>query len=653
MAGTEIGSLYYDLDIDDSKLNSQLSSADSSVKAFGNNISQQLGGAFGGIAAGIENLVKKTALLAASGSVGLGAFVKSAADLQQTSKSFEVLTGNVDVANKLFAQLASYANNTPFEFPQIAKAGQVLLGFGIKSDDVYKRITMLGDIAASTGADFQSLALVFGQVNATGKLMGQDALQLINNNIPITSILAKDLGISVQKVKERMEDGAISADVFNKALLKTTQEGGLFFKGTDVLAQSLNGRLSTLKDTVLEFGRNLIGVKVDPKLGLVIEEGGIFDRLSKLVPRITKGLQELTPKIKEAFEFIGRNGETIKDVLIGIAAAYTTAKLAAVGFAIAAAINPFTLIAAAIVLLVGGLAFLQAKFDILGQTVQFLRPLLDGIGNVFSTFILPALQNLGNTIAQRLLPALGQMWDAIQRVWSAINPAFTEGLKYLALIIGGIIVGAIMLLIGSFNMVVNTISFVISVISNLIKWFANLVQFVGQNALQIAGYFRDLPGMILKALGDLGSLLFNAGKDLIKGMINGVKSMVGSLDDTIKGAASGAVNSMKKALGIHSPSRVFAEIGTNVGQGLVQGIKSQYNAVQTSLDGLGGNMSAVMSGPNMPMVNGGSGTSSSKTNNFGDTVINIGTVQDRSDAQYIIDTIDQNQRLQQRGVAPA
>lgn len=515
-----------------------------SFKAFAGSASS----AFGGVADAIQGVVTKAAILATTSSVGLGAFVKSAADLQQTSKSFEVLTGNVDTANKLFAQLAKYANSTPFEFPQIAKAGQILLGFGIQSDQVYKRVTMLGDIAAATGADFTSLALVFGQVNATGRLMGQDSLQLINNKIPITSILAKKLGITVQEVKAQMEAGAISADQFNEALEGTTQAGGFAFKGTEILAQSLNGRLSTLKDTVLEFGRNLIGVKVDPELGLVIKPGGIFDRFSALVPKITQSLSDMAPKVAGAFEWIVAHGEVIKSILIGVAAAFVAAKVAAIGFAIAAAANPVTLIAAGIVLLIGVLVALQDRFNWIGQTIEFLKPYWDGLVAVFTQYLLPSIMALVNTLVTQLWPALQQIWESIMRLWNALNPALMTAIQIVAGIIGGLWVAQIWLIINVFNIAINVISFVIDIIGGLIGWIANLINWygnlyakvinvvggiigafsqipgqVGNVVNQVVGWFQGLPGRIAGALGGVAGALqapFSAGFNAIKSLWN-------------------------------------------------------------------------------------------------------------------------------------
>jgi len=363
---------------------------------------------FANIGSGLAALATKLAVTGLAGAAIGGIFVKSAADLQQTSKSFEVLTGSVEVANKLFAQLATYANNTPFEFPDIAKAGQTLLGFGIKSDQVFDKIKILGDVAAATGADFGSLALVFGQVNATGKLMGQDALQLINNKIPIFNILGKKMGITAGEVKAQMEKGAIGVDLFNQALLETTQKGGFAFQGVDVLAKSFNGRMSTLKDTVLEFGRNLLGVKVDKELGLTIKPGGVFDLLSQSIPKITASLSNLAPVLISAFEFIIKNGNTIVAVIVAFGAALVAAKVASWalslaglavqflvttgaitgataaqwGFNAAAAANPIGLIVAAVIALIAVLAFLQVKFDIFGKTFRVLKTAIEPFVNI-------------------------------------------------------------------------------------------------------------------------------------------------------------------------------------------------------------------------------------------------------------------------------
>lgn len=623
MALNSGGTVTWNIDADSSQFDKGLSAASTKAKKFGsdlNNIdfkgvTSNASTAFGNIANGIESVVKKVALLTA-GSGGIGAvFLKSAADLQVTSKSLEVLTGNTAVANKLFADLAKFANETPFEFPEIAKAGKTLLGFGIGSGDVLGRVKMLGDIAAATGADFNSLAVVFGQVNATGRLMGQDALQLINNNIPITTILAKKLGISVQDVKARMEQGAIGVDVFNQALEETTQKGGFAFKGTEQLALTLNGRISTLKDTVLEFGRNLLGVKVDPELGLTVKPGGLFDRFSQLVPRITAGLAEITPKITAFVDTIVRNGPTIVAVLGGIAAAFIAAKVAAVIFAIAAAINPFTLIAAGIVALVGVLAFLQIKFNIFGKALKILHPVIAIISGVLKE-LWKSVSDLAKVLGQELAPVFKFVADhaaAFKKIGVVLL-----GVVLAPLIIGiGLLIGTIKLLavfigfiahhfetikqvvltvmtvalsplILAIGAVVIAVKFIIEIVKALIGAFEWVVGAVVATKDAVVGAWQVIHDMItgiVQKIIDFFAPAFNwlldRGKDIVIGLATGISSAASAVWNAIKAVADQIGNFFAGAW------NWLYDTGKAIVEGMVRGIKDTIGKVKDAAGEIG------------------------------------------------------------------
>lgn len=465
------GSIVWNLDIDDAKFKQGLDSAslqaEATAKKINNidfkGISENAGRSFEGIA----DAIKRTVLVV--GALGLavgGTFIKSAAELEQTSRSFEVLTGNAEVARKLFAKIADFAAKTPFEFPELAKSAQTLLGFGRNANQAFGDLQVLGDIAAATGADLKSLAVVFGQVNATGKLMGQDALQLINNNIPITTILAKKLGVSVQDVRKKMEAGAISADLFNEALVGVTKEGGFAFKGTDKLATTLNGRLSTLKDTVLEFGRNLLGVKIDPELGLVIKPGGVFDKFSLLVPKITEALTRLAPKASAVFEGLINNGPLVLDIVKGIIVAFVGFKILGVitpiigvffaaltggasvaGAALVALGGPITLIGIALVGLATVIIALNRRFNVLERILKPLQPVFD--------------------IFKKVLAELGKAASELGKVLSDIlSPVFDflashmDGVRKVAIALGVVAFSPLIILAGALLVAIKALTFV-------------------------------------------------------------------------------------------------------------------------------------------------------------------------------------------------
>ena len=80
--------------------------------------------------------------------------------------------------------------------------------------------------------------------------------------------------------------------------------------------------------------------------------------------------------------------------------------------------------------------------------------------------------------------------------------------------------------------------------------------------------------------------MVNAGMNLMQGFINGIKSKASAIASAAKNVVSNAVSSAKRALGIHSPSRVFAEIGRYTAMGMAQGLKRNatlVNAPATSL----------------------------------------------------------------------
>lgn len=76
-----------------------------------------------------------------------------------------------------------------------------------------------------------------------------------------------------------------------------------------------------------------------------------------------------------------------------------------------------------------------------------------------------------------------------------------------------------------------------------------------------------------------GINLFDIGTNIIKGLINGVKSMTNSVIDSVKGVVDGAIEGAKKLLGINSPSRLFKQFGIYTGQGFVNGITEMNDKV--------------------------------------------------------------------------
>lgn len=76
------------------------------------------------------------------------------------------------------------------------------------------------------------------------------------------------------------------------------------------------------------------------------------------------------------------------------------------------------------------------------------------------------------------------------------------------------------------------------------------------------------------------------GENIVTGLLNGITGMWDTLVSTVKGKVSGMVSTVKNVLGIHSPSKVFTEIGENVTQGLVNGINTGAPAAQEAIQSI-------------------------------------------------------------------
>ena len=174
----------------------------------------------------------------------------AAMTMEGLAADFKVMTGSSEKASALLGDISEFAKHTPFSKLGLSDAAKTLMSFGVGVEELMPTLKMLGDVAQGDQNRLNSLALVFGQIQSTGKLMGQDLLQLINQRFNPLEVMAKESGKSVAELKDLMSQGAISARDVARAFQIATSEGGLFYRATEEKAETLQGKMSTLKDNV-------------------------------------------------------------------------------------------------------------------------------------------------------------------------------------------------------------------------------------------------------------------------------------------------------------------------------------------------------------------------------------------------------------------
>lgn len=168
-------------------------------------------------------------------------------------------------------------------------------------------------------------------------------------------------------------------------------------------------------------------------------------------------------------------------------------------------------------------------------------------------------------IAAFLTSIMSSIWHAMVAAWNAVTGAVRSAVSAVVGFVRAHWQLLVAMLLGPLALVV------LGVIRH---W-----QSIKRKFDEGVAFIKGIPGKIKAALGDLGNLLFQAGKDLIQGLINGIKNMAGEAADAAKSVAGGVKHAVTGFLGIKSPSTVFHEIGVNTVLGMVNGMKQARNTL--------------------------------------------------------------------------
>ncbi len=256
-----------------------ISSALGRLKSFASGVGRQLAN----VKAGLDMALGAARSFARVFASAIG----EAFRFEKAVSDFRVLLKSVDAAKEHIADLRRFASSTPLTFGDLSQASKLLLSFGASVGEVMPSLKMLGDIAMGDRQKFQGLALVFAQVKAAGKLMGQDLLQMINQGFNPLTVIAQKTGKSVGELKDLMAEGAISFEMVAEAMRVATSEGGLFHGAMEEASKTGEGLVSTLgdkwTDAVRTFGEAFTGAA----------KGGLQTLIDKLTELVEDGTVEV------------------------------------------------------------------------------------------------------------------------------------------------------------------------------------------------------------------------------------------------------------------------------------------------------------------------------------------------------------------------
>jgi tape measure domain-containing protein len=270
--------------------------------------------AVGGLGAAVGKLAAALGVIQAARFV----FVKTA-ELESQARSLQVLTGSAEKAGQIIKELQQLGAVTPFTSSELIDSAKRLQAFGVETNKVVETTRRLADVSGATGAELQGLVTAYGQVQAKGRLQGEELLQFQERGVALQQELRKQYNLSGEEFQDALSKGKISAEAVEFAIQSLTNAGGKYANGAIAQSDTLNGRFSTLQDGIEALARR-IGQVLTPALKAVFNQAiAVVDAINAALAAGRGGA--FTRSVAGARQFlnIGATSQAVDNIAQGVA----------------------------------------------------------------------------------------------------------------------------------------------------------------------------------------------------------------------------------------------------------------------------------------------------------------------------------------------
>ena len=515
-------------------------------------------------------------------------------EMAKLDTAFQTTGHSAEAAEKTYEELYGVLGDSG----RATEAAQQLAQFSKNEEDLAKNTRILTGVLGTYGDSIPTEGLAEGMAAtaAMGEVQGvlADALEWQGVNLEEYNAKLAEMATEEERAAYIQETltglYGEAADAYaennkqiieaNKAQADLTDATAELGAAAEPLNTILKGLGATLITGLLPYIKDLASALQTLFSGDIAggaeQIGGVFDNLLSKFGELATGL-------------VSKVGELLPQILPKLAEMLSGIVQNLVGFL------P-TLIQAASTLFLG---IVQAIPPTLVALLSELPKIADSILNALSSalpLILSAAQKAFMAIVQALPSVLSALVSALPKILqSIIDFLVTSGPKLLkqALSFFMEIVKAIPSIVSSLasnlpKIVTSVVSTLASnaprILSAAVSMLGEIVKAIPQIASQLASNAPKIITSIVKALAGGYKALFNIGKDMLKGLWEGMKSLGGWIWDKISGFFNKTiVGGIKKLLGIASPSKVFAEMGEYSAEGYIGGFAKTMQGANKTL----------------------------------------------------------------------
>jgi len=474
------------------------------------------------------------------------------------------------------AETADIASNilTGFNLQaaDMGRVGDVLVGAFTRSNT---NLQMLGEtmkyvapVAAGVGQDIETMAAMAGKLGDAGiqGSMGGTALRAIISRLAAPPKMAAEaldsLGISAKDAQGNMRDmPTVLQEIYEKTKAMGDAERAGFLKGI-----AGEEAFSGLQVLVQQAGNG----ELQKFIGTLREARGEAEQTAKVMADNMRGDLDA---LNSAWEDLGIQLQTQQD---GPLRSITQGITRVIG-SIKTWVEQNPALASQLVKMAAGLGLIMAT---MGGLTLMLASILGPFAMVRYGMMLLGIKSLGAVTA---LKSVGSVLLWIGRLAMA-NP--------IGLLITALVVGAV-LIYKNWDAVK---AYLLGLWAELQAGFSGGLGGIAATILNFSplGLFHRAMAGVLSYFGvDIPARFTDFGGMLIDGLVNGITSSLGRVKDAITGAGGATIDWFKQKLGIHSPSRVFAELGGFTMQGLEKGLLSGQSGPLGAVLGLGKQLAAA------------------------------------------------------------
>lgn len=502
--------------------------------------------------------------IAAIGTAASGAVVGLLA-LESSTEEYRVAMGKLNTAFEAAgygAETAQQAYNAFYgilgDTDTATEASQLLAKLADSAEDV----STWTDIAAGVAGTFGDSLPIEGLIedsNETAKV-GQ-----------VTGVLADALnwaGISEDEFNAKLE--ACGSESARNQLIMETLSGTYdeaseaFYRNNEALVESRNNQaqldatLATLGQTVSNVKNRLLSEFLPAISNVATAFSGMLSGTAGADQQFSTAVQGLVNvAVSKLPEFLNMGVQILSSLASGIVQSIPT--LVAAVPQIVAEI---------------GAALTELLPQVLNMGVQLLDQLVSGIETGLPDMVARLPQIVDNFLSF-LTEHLPDILD--------------KGVEMLNSLVNGII-NTIPQMVASLPKIIT--SFVTFIANNLpkiieagINILVNLIAGIIKAIPQLVAALPQIIAAIVDGIAALMGSIVDIGKNIVEGIWEGIQNAIGWFTDKITGFFSGIIDGVKGMLGIHSPSRVFADMGKNMALGLGQGWDNEYDRIRRDIEG--------------------------------------------------------------------